>query len=79
MSPAQLKSVISGLLEACNEFMTEFVSKKRAARWDVINEAMVAGSRAVKELAARPQDLRDQAQRDHARAVADHHEKGGAP
>ena len=27
--------------------MTEFISKKRAANWEIINDALVAGSKAI--------------------------------
>ena len=41
------KAVIRELLKACNELMTEFISRKRAADWEIINDAMVAGERFV--------------------------------
>ena len=50
MSKEQLAATIKALLDACNELMTEFVSKKRAADWAIINDAMVEGGKALKEL-----------------------------
>lgn len=44
---AEQREAIKGLLKACDELMTEFVSKKRAADWGVINDAMVAGAAAI--------------------------------
>ena len=38
-------TVIRALKAACNELMTEFVSRKRAADWGVINDAMVDADR----------------------------------
>jgi hypothetical protein len=32
---------VKGALAACNELMTEFISKRRAAKWDVINEGLM--------------------------------------
>lgn len=43
------KAVIRDLLAACNELMLEFISRKRAADWAVINDAMVAGERFVNQ------------------------------
>jgi len=37
---------------ACDELMTEFVSKKRAANWGVINEGMLACERQMAALRA---------------------------
>ena len=41
------RDTIKALMIACDELMTEFVSKKRAANWGVINDAMVAGGTAL--------------------------------
>lgn len=41
--------VVRGLVAACNELMTEFVSNKRAADWEVINIAMMAGEKALRK------------------------------
>lgn len=46
MTNTELAEVIKNLLKACNELMTEFISRKRAANWEIINDAMVAGERA---------------------------------
>lgn len=48
MSGKKYKNVIKQLMKACNELMTEFVSKKRAADWKLINDAMVVGGKAIK-------------------------------
>ena len=45
---AEQRETIKGLLKACDELMTEFVSKRRAANWGVINDAMVAGGKALR-------------------------------
>ena len=39
---AEQREVIKDLMNACNELMTEFVSKQRAAKWDVINDSIAA-------------------------------------
>ena len=44
---AEQRETIQGLMNACDELMIEFVSKKRAANWGVINDAMVAGAAAI--------------------------------
>lgn len=44
----ELREAIQKLMNACNELMTEFVSRKRAADWEVINDAMLKGSRILK-------------------------------
>lgn len=50
MSNPELIETLKNLLLACNELMTEFVSKKRAADWGLINDAMVEGQKAIAEL-----------------------------
>jgi hypothetical protein len=40
----EMASALREMLKAADELMTEFVSKKRAANWGVINAAMVAAS-----------------------------------
>lgn len=37
LSAEHVQKVIQGAIDACNEVMTEFMSKKRAAHWDIIN------------------------------------------
>lgn len=44
----ELKDAIRMLMDACNELMSEFVSRKGPADWSVINDAMLAGSKALK-------------------------------
>ena len=41
----RVREVVSDLMKALDELMTEYVSKKRAANWGVINDAMVNGAR----------------------------------
>ena len=46
MKAKEIIAVLKGLESACNELMTEFVSKKRAADWGIINDALVASVKA---------------------------------
>ena len=46
-APALLEAC-RDMLKAANELMTEYVSKKRAANWGVINQAMVDASAAIR-------------------------------
>ena len=43
----RLRDAGQGTMKALDELMTEFVSKKRAADWGVINDAMVAMGKAL--------------------------------
>ena len=45
---ARLRAAGRQMLKAADELMTEFVSKKRAADWGVINGAMVAMTDALR-------------------------------
>ena len=45
---AEQRDTIKALMVACDELMTEFVSKKRAANWGTINDAMVAGAASIR-------------------------------
>lgn len=40
LTAANVQRVLQGVLDAANELMTEFVSKKRAAKWDIINQGL---------------------------------------
>lgn len=44
---AEMLAACKAMLKAADELMTEFVSKKRAADWGVINEAMMAAAAAI--------------------------------
>lgn len=37
--------LMAALEQACDELMTEFISKKRAANWKIINDAMYDSAR----------------------------------
>lgn len=45
----KLLDACRAMVKAADELMTEFVGKKRAANWGVINQAMVDAGRAIKE------------------------------
>ncbi len=40
LTAANVQKIIQGALDACNEVMTEFMGKKRAAKWDIINQGL---------------------------------------
>jgi hypothetical protein len=44
----EMKEALKGMLAAAEELLAEFASKKRAADWGVVNDAMMAASRAIK-------------------------------
>jgi hypothetical protein len=50
---AEVVRVIEQLRQATDELMTEFVSKTRAAKWGVINDALVDGAKLIAKLKAR--------------------------
>jgi hypothetical protein len=43
----ELLEACKDMLKATDELMTEFISKKRAADWGVINQAMVDAGKAI--------------------------------
>ena len=43
----ELLAACKAMMRAADELLTEFISKKRAANWQVINEAMVEAGRAI--------------------------------
>ena len=45
LTAENVQKVIQGVLDASNELMTEFISKKRAAKWDIINDGLFAAER----------------------------------
>lgn len=47
-----LVKACKGLQKACDELLTEFVSKKRAADWALINDALVQAGLAIKSASA---------------------------
>lgn len=49
----KVRRLLKGVLAAADELMTEFVSKKRAANWSVINSGLNAAGQAVRGLADR--------------------------
>jgi hypothetical protein len=53
LTAANVQRILQGTLDAANELMTEFISKKRAAKWDVINDGMYAAERLCAELSER--------------------------
>lgn len=50
MTKKEVAKTIRALMRACDELMTEFIGKKRAADWEVINDAMVAGGKVLNDL-----------------------------
>lgn len=50
-----LLSALEGMVRVADELMTEFVSKKRAADWGVINDNMVAAGRAIRDAKVKSQ------------------------
>jgi hypothetical protein len=46
-SHADLMTACGALMLAVDELLTEFVSKRRSARWGVINEALLSASAAL--------------------------------
>ena len=42
---AEAAGIMERLEQACDELMTEFISKKRAANWGIINSAMYDSAR----------------------------------
>ena len=49
MSKPDTVRIVKGVLAACDELMTEFISRKRAANWQVINDGLVAAERFVRD------------------------------
>lgn len=47
---SETRHVITALQKATNELMTEFISKKRAANWQIINEAGVSAQKLLAQL-----------------------------
>lgn len=47
MTEKEWTRIVRGLLNACNELMAE-AGNRRAADWAVVNDAMVAGERALR-------------------------------
>lgn len=47
---AEVVRVVEQLADAVDELITEFISKKRAAKWGVINGALVDGAKLVHKL-----------------------------
>lgn len=45
LNAENVQKLLQDLLDASNELMTEFISKKRAARWDIINDALYQAER----------------------------------
>jgi len=45
---AALLEALEMALRAADELMTEFISKKRAADWGVINDGLVAAGKAIR-------------------------------
>ena len=59
------------MLAACDELLTEFISKKRAANWCVINTAMVAMGKLLADLpAARAKAVEESLAGEQARCAA---------
>jgi len=54
MNNAEIVGVLKGLESACNELMTEFVSRKRAADWEIVNDALCASTKARAALSQTP-------------------------
>lgn len=48
-----LITAIGNMQKAVEELLTEFVSKKRAAKWDIINNAGVAAQSAIAKSGAK--------------------------
>lgn len=46
---SEVRKIVKGTLAAADELMTEFVSKKRAADWKVINDGLYAAGRFLRE------------------------------
>lgn len=55
LTAENVQKVIQGVLDAANELMVEFIGKKRAAKWDIINEGFVGAERLNAELIERLQ------------------------
>jgi hypothetical protein len=45
LTAANVQKVLQGVLDAWNELAAEFLGKKRAAHWDIINEGLFAAER----------------------------------
>ncbi len=45
LTAAKVQKILQGAMDACNELMTEFISKKRAAKWDIVNEGLYEAER----------------------------------
>lgn len=45
LTAANVQKVVQGVMDACNELMTEFISKKRAAKWDIVNDGLYNAER----------------------------------
>lgn len=44
----EAEAAVKGAIAAANELMTEFVSKRRAADWGIINDGLLKAERFVK-------------------------------
>jgi len=53
LSAEHVQRIIQGVLDAANELMTEFISKKRAAHWDIVNQGLYAAEQLNHELSER--------------------------
>lgn len=45
LTAENVQRLLQDLMDASNELMVEFISKKRAARWDIINDALYRAER----------------------------------
>lgn len=50
MTTKEICEALRGAIAASDELMTEYVSRKRAADWGVINDGLVKAGRALAEL-----------------------------
>jgi len=41
--------IVKGVLAACDELMAEFIAKKRAANWKVINDGLYAAEQFLRQ------------------------------
>jgi len=48
LQAAFMQEALRDMLKAADELMTEFMSKKRAANWGIINDAMVAAEKCLR-------------------------------
>lgn len=50
LTAVNVQRVVQGVLDATNELMTEFIGKKRAARWDIVNSGLYEAERLNAEM-----------------------------